>query len=112
MKCKLGDLAIAVVGSRVYFEGERMPYTVQAHDERFLICTKPFAARRTYIYCIVDLKRGERGPDNMIFGRSGGYGSREECDKALRELADPAGKLEVSRRRCVPLQVSQVKAPG
>ncbi|WP_175867879.1 hypothetical protein [Burkholderia diffusa] len=99
----------AVVGSRVYFEGERMPYTVQARDDYFLICTKPFAARRTYIYSIVDIKRGERGPDNMIFGRSGGYGSRVDCEEALRDLADPASPLEVSRRNCVPLKISKVK---
>ncbi|WP_322080154.1 hypothetical protein [Burkholderia cenocepacia] len=99
----------AVVGSRIYFEGERMPYTVQARDERFLICTKPFAVRRTYIYSIVDLRRSERGPDNMIFGRSSGYGSRDECEGALRELADPSNQLEVSRRNCIPLKIRNIK---
>ncbi|TES71456.1 hypothetical protein E2P84_27430 [Burkholderia cepacia] len=99
----------AIVGSRIYFEGERMPYTVQARDGRFLVCVKPFAARHTYIYSIVDLKRGERGPDNMIFGRSGGYGSRVDCEEALRDLADPANPLEVSRRNCVPLKISKIK---
>lgn len=102
----------AGVGSRVYFDGERMPYTIQARDERFLVCTKPFAARRTYIYSIVDLQRGERGPDNMIFGRAGGYETRGDCEDALRELADERSSLEVSRRCCVPLHVTKVKVPA
>ncbi len=97
----------AGVGSRIYFDGERMPYTIQARDERFIICTKPFAARTTVIYTIIDLERAERGPDNMIFGR--GYETREDCVQRLAELNDESEPMEVSHRRCVPLSVTKVK---
>lgn len=104
------DIKTAPVGSRVYFEGERMPYTVQARDERFIICTKPFAARRTVIYSIIDLERDVRGPDNMVFG--GGYETRDDCEHRLAELMNPNGDMEVSRRNCVTLAVAKVKVPA
>jgi hypothetical protein len=102
----VSDLKRAEVGDRVSFEGERMPYTIQARDERFIICTKPFAPRKTVIYCIVDLVEQVRGPDNLIFGM--GYETRQDCEDRLRDLNSPEFPVEVSYRRRVPLNVTKV----
>jgi len=98
-------LAALTVGSRVWFSEERMPYTVQARNERFIVCTKPFAARKTVIYSIMDLERMVRGPDNMIFGA--GYETREQCSERLQDLE--IGTSEVSYRlsRILPINVKK-----
>lgn len=56
------------VGSKIRMDGERQAYTVQAANDRFAIMTKPFNAKRTYLYTITDLDRKVRGPCNLIFG--------------------------------------------
>lgn len=99
-------LKTAAVGSRVTFEGERMPYTIQARNERYAICTKPFAPRRTVIYSIVDIAEQVRGPDNLVFGN--GYETREDCEARLDDLMDPEGCTEISHRRRVKLNVVKV----
>lgn len=89
------------VGDRIRFAEEKQAYTVKARSDRYLICTKPFNARRTVLYCIVDFKRGERGPDNMVFGM--GYETDADIFNRFQELT--LGEIEVSHRRCVPLVI-------
>lgn len=89
------------VGDRIRFAEEKQAYTVRARSDRYLICTKPFNARRTVLYCIVDFERMERGPDNRIFGM--GYETDEDIADRFRELL--AGEIKVSHRRCVPLVI-------
>lgn len=79
------------VGEKIYFEEEKRPYTIQARNERYMICTKPFAARKTVIYTIVDFEKEERGPDNLIFGLP--YETKEQI-------------IEISRRRSIPLRIN------
>lgn len=52
------------VNDRVKFAEEKISFKVMARNERFLICVKPFNARKTYFYAIVDLVEGIRGADN------------------------------------------------
>lgn len=47
---------------------EKQRYTVQAFDDRFSICTKPFNAQSTYLYFVADLESGMRGPTNWPYG--------------------------------------------
>ena len=61
------ELSRCVRGTYIWFKGERQKYTVQVSSERYLICTKPFNAKNTVLYTIVDLKEGVRGADNLIF---------------------------------------------
>ena len=89
------------VGDKVYVSTEKRPYTVKARDDRYIICTKPFAAKHTVLYFIIDLEDKWRGPDNMIF--CAGYETDEECAERLKELQD--GKMEVSIRRGIPLDI-------
>ena len=89
------------VGDRVYVPTDKRPYTVKARDDRYIICTKPFNARHTVLYFIIDLVDKWRGPDNMIF--CSGYETTEECQERLAELQN--GEIELSRRRSIPLDI-------
>ncbi len=89
------------VGDKVYIPTDKRPYTVKARDERYIICTKPFAARHTVLYFIIDLVDKWRAPDNMIFCH--GYETTEDCIERLKELQN--GTIELSRRRGIPLDI-------
>lgn len=88
-------------GDKIKFVEERYAYTVQAADERFLICTKPFNLRHTVLYTIVDLQKQIRGTENLIF--CAGFETRTLCEEALARLA--AGETEVSYRNRIPLKI-------
>lgn len=94
-------MAKAKVGDKVYVPTDKRPYRVKARDERYIICTKPFNARHTVLYFIIDLVEKWRGPDNMIFCH--GYETDEDCKERLKELQN--GTIEVSRRRGIPLDI-------
>lgn len=86
-------------GDPVYVQNEVRPYRVKCRDERYIICTKPYNPWRTVRYFIIDLERGVRGPDNMVF--CSGYETQEQCEERLKELQE--GRIEVSYRNCVGL---------
>lgn len=90
---------------KVKLEGERQRYTVMAHNDRFFIMTKPFNAQKTYLYTIADLKRGVRGPCDLIFGLPCDVNTPEGAAEALSKIE--AGEMEVSFRRCVDLQPTE-----
>lgn len=89
------------VGDKVYIPQQKRPFTVRARDERYIICTKPFNAKHTVIYFIVDLVKKWRAPDNMIF--CSGYETDEDCQERLKELQN--GEIELSQRRGIPLDI-------
>ena len=89
------------VGDKVYIPGEKRPYRVRARDDRYIICTKPYNPQHTVMYFIIDLVDRWRAPDNMIF--CFGYETNAECLERLKELQE--GKIELSRRRGVPLDI-------
>lgn len=92
-----------VRGQKVKFSSERLRYTVRAANERFAICTKPFNARHTTLYTIIDFKRRVRGRENLIFGM--GFETDEDCQRALARLI--AGESEVSYRHYVALDIEE-----
>jgi hypothetical protein len=100
------DLKTAQVGARVWFSGEKRPYKVRARNERYLICVKPFNARKTVLYSIVDIDEDIRGRDNLIFGL--GYENDESITENMHRLS--TGEMEVSHRHRVPLRVERVAA--
>lgn len=89
------------VGDKVYIPQHKRPFRVKARDDRYIICTKPFNARHTVIYFIVDLVDKWRAPDNMIF--CSGYETDEDCQERLKELQN--GEIELSVRRGIPLDI-------
>lgn len=80
------------VGDKVKFCSESLRYTVQAADERYAICTKPFNPKRTVLYSIIDFKENVRGPENLVF--SFGAETREQCEEMLARLTAPCEHLE------------------
>jgi hypothetical protein len=89
------------VGDKVKFRAEAQRYTVRAAGDRFAVCTKPFNARRTVIYTIIDFAKGIRGPENLVFPF--GAETDEQCREMLARL--DAGQSAVSHRRHLPLDI-------
>jgi hypothetical protein len=85
-----------------------MPFTVQARGRRFLVCTRPFALKKTVLYTVVDLRESVRGPDDRVFCE--GYETPEDCRARLRDLQ--LRKIEVSHRHRIPLAVARVARPA
>ncbi len=92
------------VGAKIKFEGEKQRYTVRASNTAYAVCTKPFNARKTVLYTIVDLVRGVRGPENLIFGL--GAETDEQCADMLKRITD--GDTEVSYRHDLPLDIEYI----
>ena len=91
-------------GDRIKFAEERQSYKVCAADERYAVCIKPFNARKTTLYTIIDFERGERGPDDRIFSRR--YETDDDAARALGELQ--SGDIAVSHRRSVKTNIEKV----
>jgi len=89
------------VGDKIKFRCYRQRFTIRARDERYAICTKPFNPKKTVMYTIVDLERGVRGPEDLIFGR--GVETDKECNEMLQRLI--SGESEVSYRHCINLDI-------
>lgn len=81
------------IGSNVYFESEKVPYVVKAKDSRFAILTKPFNLQETVLYCIIDIHKGIRGPNNLLFNIYD-YSDQYDINCCLEELN--SGVVEVS----------------
>jgi hypothetical protein len=100
-----------VVGSRIEFWGEssRNLFKVRAvsPDRRYIICTRPFNPKRTVTYCIVDLEKEWRAPDDRVFCE--GYETQSDIEKRMRELR--SGRIGLSRRRGTGLAIVRVLPP-
>lgn len=90
-------------GDKIKFKSEKQRYTIWACDERYLICKKPFNARRTYLYTIVDLYQEIRGADNIVGGLA--YDTKEECEESLRWLQK--GMIEISHKNRIKLDIEK-----
>lgn len=103
------------VGDKIKMDGEKQRYTVMGCNDRFAILTKPFNAKRTYLYCITDLKRKVRGPCNYILGLPiEGEANTEDGANEVMAMIE-SGEMEVSRRHCKPLsdaEIAQLTAPN
>lgn len=94
-------------GDKVKFREEKQRYTVLKTNKRFAICIKPFNARKTYLYTIIDFKEEIRGPENLVFNCPDLYKEREVREMLVRLSR---GKSEVSYRRKLPLNIEQIIA--
>lgn len=92
------------VGDKIKFESEKQRYNIIAKSDRFIICTKPFNARKTFLYTIVDLERLVRGAIGLVFGLAWDFDIPEELAECLQEL--DTEKVEVSHRNCIKLDVN------
>lgn len=114
------DKHLIGVGDKITFVEEKQAYTVRARNSRFIVCTKPFNARKTVLYTIIDLERDVRGPCNLIFGcametdadiKEAMQLLQNHCDNKHAEFVEgvevPAS-MEVSHRNCIPLVVKHI----
>ncbi len=92
-----------MAGDPVFIPGEKRPFKVICRDERYIICTKPFNPKHTVRYFIIDLEKGLRGPDNMVF--CSGYETKEQCQDRLKQLQN--GEIEVSTRNAVEIDPNE-----
>lgn len=92
------------VWSKIWFKWEKRPYTVQASNIHFCICTKPFSAKKTVLYTIIDWVREIRWWDNLIFWMYW-YETKEDCEKNLTLLMD--WDMEVSHRRNAKIRIAK-----
>ena len=81
------------VGDKIKFSSEKQRYTVRAISDKFAICTKPFNARKAYIYSVIDWKNQLRGRDNYYCY---GYETDKECQEAIKKWDN--GEIEHSSR--------------
>jgi len=95
------------IGDKFKFDAEAQRYTVRACNDRFTVMTKPFNARKTYLYTITDNERGERGPCDLIFGPPCDLDNSDGAAEALAMLA--SGEMAVSYRRGIPLTEGETK---
>lgn len=91
-------------GAKVRFYGEKQAYTVRCTSKRYTICTKPFNARKTVLYCIIDWEASQRGPENLVFGA--GAETDVECLEMLVRLID--GESELSSRHSAWLDIEKL----
>lgn len=97
----LYEFRVIPVGAKIWFAEEKQGYTVRASNVAFCVCTKPFNARKTVLYTIIDWERGERNYENLIFGW--GAETDEECEEMLERLT--TGKSGVSHRGPLPINI-------
>jgi hypothetical protein len=93
------------VGSKIKFKEEKQGYTVQASNVAFAICTKPFNAKKTVLYTVIDWNKNIRGRENLIFGM--GAETRDQCNEMLERLTQ--GESEVSGRHFIPLNIEKLE---
>lgn len=91
-------------GYKVKFKSEKQKYTVRCASKRYVICTKPFNARKTVLYCIIDQWTQFRAPEDFVFGL--GAETDEQCYEMLIRLLDH--KSDLSRRHELKLDIEAV----
>lgn len=105
--CGIYEFRKLPVGAKIWFEGEKQSYTVRASNVAFCICTKPFNARKTVLYCIIDWEQKLRGPEDLLFGL--GAETDDDCRAMLERVTN--GDSEVSSRHDVPLKIVKYLNP-
>lgn len=95
------------VGDKIYFKGDKKPFRIQACNERYIIATKPFNLKKTFLYTIVDFERCVRGRDNHYCAFE--YDDPKEAAEALKclETQEPL-ELCVSYRHFIPLDILHI----
>lgn len=91
------------VGDKIKFQSEKQRYTIQARSERYIICTKPFNLKKTFLYTVIDLDRYVRGALGLVFGTPYELDIQEEAQQCIDDLEE--NKYEVSHRNCIQLDV-------
>lgn len=91
-------------GDKIKFKTEVQQYTVRAVNKRYVICSKPFNARKGYLYSIIDFEENIRGGHDRLFNCYG------YADRDFREMfADLVRKkIEISYRNRIELDIERI----
>lgn len=87
------------VGQQIKFNNDRLWFTIQARNDRFIICNS--VTKRGTFHTIIDLEKNIRGDDNLVLHE--GYCDQVHCEARLKDFAD--GEIEISHRNNVPLNI-------
>lgn len=92
---------------KIKFKGEKQRYTVQAAGKRYLVCTKPFNAKKTVLYTIIDLKEEVRFMVELVTGTI--FKTKEDCIENL-EAFESGNVKHDDRKNVLPLDIEEVYA--
>jgi hypothetical protein len=95
---------ILPIGTKIKFHSEKQRYTVRASNAAYTIVTKPFNARKTVLYTIIDFHENVRGPEDLIFGMGA------ETDEEIADMLDRMtnGTSEISHRHRCDLDIEAI----
>lgn len=93
------------VGATVKFSAEKQKYTIQASNRFYSVCNKPFNAKKTFIYTVIDWTNRIRGTENLVFGM--GAETKEDCEQMLARLTN--ADSDISRRNFCELDIEWLK---
>jgi hypothetical protein len=92
------------IGQKIKFKSEVQRYEVKAASGQYVVCTKPFNARKTVLYTIINLYSHVRGTENLIFGA--GAETKKQCQEMLDRL--DKGETEISHRNMINLDIEEI----
>lgn len=78
-----GSVKPAVVGGKIRIANNPYLFDVMARNNRYIICTRKYNARKNLDHIIIDLKARIYGDDG---GSSGRYNTEEMCQTRLKEF--------------------------
>ncbi len=98
------------VGDKIRMDGERQRYTVQGVRNGFILATKPLNVMKTYLYTLIDIQEGVRGPLNSVFGIFEEVNSPEGATRFFDWIEEEGGwgTWGVSRRRYKALSDGEI----
>lgn len=85
---------------------ERVAYKCMVRDERYVILSKPFNAKKTFIYSIFDLEEMICGGDDRWCAYK--YDDKDECEKALADLQNDILHISYRNRAKIEDCVAEV----
>jgi hypothetical protein len=115
-------------GQKLYFTGEKLPYTVRAASNRFAVVSRNFDrledeellwwevkrgaaysidsayeySKELPVYSLLDFENNKRSTDNLVFGVYD-YFDESDCEIVLRDLEN--GEMELSHRNITELEI-------
>jgi hypothetical protein len=92
------------IGLKIKFYNEKQRYTVMASSENFCILTKPFNAKKTVLYTVIDWNRQVTGTEDLIFGM--GAETKKQCKEMLERLTK--NETKVSMRNFRKLDIEEI----
>lgn len=85
---------------------DRVSWKCMVRDERYVILSKPFNPKKTFMYSIFDLKEMICGADDCWCAYN--YDNKDECEEALKRLQDDTLHISYRNRAKIEDCVAEV----